>query len=135
MRSNDEQSSLDFWNRHSLKFLEMAFETHRRERLEKPDGHAKATRECGDTVEFFLLLRDTGTLGVSFEIEGCLYSLACANAAAHLAEGKTVSEARRIDGNTIKAFLETLPEVESHCADLAAEALHLALDDLRAKRT
>jgi hypothetical protein len=39
-----------------LTFLEMAFRTDRRERLEKPDGYGKKTGNCGDTVEFFINL-------------------------------------------------------------------------------
>ena len=46
----------DFWQDHRLIFLEMAFRTDRRERLDKPDGYAKNTGDCGDTVEFFVTL-------------------------------------------------------------------------------
>ncbi len=128
-----EQSGLDFWERHSLQFLEMAFETFKRETLEKPDGYGKKTRECGDTIEIFLMLDEAKIRSASFETDGCLYSVACSNAVVHLAEGKTLPEAGRITPENVIRYLETLPENESHCADLAVAALRLALDDARAK--
>jgi nitrogen fixation NifU-like protein len=36
-----EKNTSDFWQDHSLTFLEMAFRTDRRERLDKPDGYGK----------------------------------------------------------------------------------------------
>jgi hypothetical protein len=51
-----EKKTSDFWQDHSLTFLEMAFRTDRRERLDKPDGYGKKAGDCGDTVEFFINL-------------------------------------------------------------------------------
>ncbi len=38
---DEPNETADFWQDHSLTFLEMAFRNDRRERLEQPDGHAK----------------------------------------------------------------------------------------------
>ena len=38
------EKALDFWQDHSLKYLEMALRTDRRERLASPDGHGKRRR-------------------------------------------------------------------------------------------
>ena len=56
----------DFWQDHSLHYLEMAFRHDRRERLQNPDGYGKRTEECGDTVEMFLCNRKRGQI---FEID------------------------------------------------------------------
>lgn len=125
-----DQSTFDFWMHHSVNFLEMAFQMDRRETLEHPDGYGTKTRECGDTVEIFLIVRDGKIQSAAFETNGCLYSVACANAITVMVEGRTLAEALEITPQTVVDFLETLPEDERHCADLAAEALHLAVKDV-----
>ncbi len=49
-----EKSEFDFWQDHSLHYLEMAFRTDKREIINNPDGYGKRTGSCGDTVEIFL---------------------------------------------------------------------------------
>jgi nitrogen fixation NifU-like protein len=121
------QNSLEFWENHSVSFLNMVFKTEKRESLTNPDGYGKYSRECGDTIEIFLLIRDEVIYSASFETDGCLYSLACANAVVHLAEGRSIDEARESGAQDVVEYLETLPRAERHCAELAARALHLAL--------
>jgi nitrogen fixation protein NifU and related proteins len=128
------QGSMSFWERHSVRFLEMALQADRRETLVSPDGYGKHTRECGDTVEIFLIMRNGKIESVSFETNGCLYSAACANAVAHLAEGKNLEEAKSVTPETVVEFLETLPEDEDHCALLAVTALRHALEDAERKQ-
>lgn len=121
------QSSLDFWQNHSLRFLNMVFRAEKREVLKHPDGYGKCSRECGDTMEIFLLVRDGSIMSASFETNGCLYSVACANAAVHLVEGRTLDEAQEVTEQMIFDYLETLPPAERHCAELAARTLNRAL--------
>ncbi len=126
-----EVNTLTFWEKHSVRFLEMVFKSDRREVLRQPDGYGQKSRECGDTVEIYLLLREGIIESASFETNGCIYSVACANTAVHLAMGKSLSEAGDITASQIIEYLETLPKHEKHCADLAAEALQLAINDAR----
>lgn len=127
-----DQCSIDFWQNHSVKFLEMVFRAGKREILKNPDGYGKSFRgECGDTIEIFLTLREGKIAWASFETNGCLFTLASANAAVHLAEGKTLTEAWEIDPEDIVDYLETLPRAEKHCAELAVQALQNALLNAR----
>jgi nitrogen fixation NifU-like protein len=107
----------------------MVFRSERRESLRQPDGYGRKSRECGDTVEIYLIVRDGVIESASFETNGCIYSVACANAIVHLAMGKSLSEAREITASQVVEYLETLPEHENHCAELAAEVLQLAITD------
>ncbi|MGD0400198.1 MAG: iron-sulfur cluster assembly scaffold protein [Syntrophobacteraceae bacterium] len=126
-----EQKVLDFWRRHSANFLSMAFETGRRERIQHPDGYGKCSRECGDTLEIYLMSRN-GVIGwASFYTEGCIYTVACANALVHMIDCKPVEQARAVSPRQIADFLESLPKAEFHCAELAVRTLHAALIDLR----
>lgn len=126
-----DQSVLEFWQQHSERFLKMVFQSGKREILLHPDGYGKATRECGDAVEVFLVIRNGRIRGACFQTHGCIYSVACANAVVHLVEGKTVEEAWALSPHMIVEYLETLPKAEYHCAVLAVRALHDALMDNR----
>jgi len=125
------EEKMDFWQAHSLHYLEMALRSDRHEEIKKPDGYGKRTGECGDTVEMSLLLRGDTIKHVSFTTDGCLNTNACANTVAHLIEGKSIEKAWEVTPEQVAAFLETLPEGHFHCAELAVGALYLALANCR----
>ncbi len=99
----------------------------RRERIDQPDGYGKRTGDCGDTVEMFLTIGDDRIHSISFEVNGCTNTSACANTLAELAEGRNVKEAWAITPDDVVAWLQTLPAESFHCAELAAGAFYLAL--------
>lgn len=127
MDRKTEPPALNFWKDHSLRYLEMALRTDKRERLTTPDGYGKRTGECGDTVEMFLTVRNNRIQAISFDTDGCINTNACANTLIFLAEGKTIAQAWEITPEKVIAFLETLSEEHTHCAELAVGALYLAL--------
>jgi len=126
-RQGMRQEEFDFWQDHSLSYLEMAFRNDRREIIERPDAYGKRTGECGDTVEIFLIFRGDRIASVSFDLDGCISTNACANTVAELAEGKSLEEAWEISTENVIKYLETLPPENIHCAELAVGALYLAL--------
>lgn len=132
MDANKEAA--DFWQDHSLTFLEMAFRTDRRERLEKADGYAKKVGDCGDAVEFFINLDGDTIDSLSYDINGCLNTNACCNAVVSLIEGKSIDAAWETTPEQVAGFLESLPQDHFHCAELAVGTLYLALADAREKR-
>ncbi len=124
----------DFWQDHSVHYLEMAFRTDRHEAVAHPDGYGKKTGECGDTVEYFITLRGDRIQWVNFIVHGCRNTNACANTVAHLAEGRTLAKAWEITVEDVIAFLETLPSENHHCAELAVGAFYLALASCRERQ-
>jgi nitrogen fixation NifU-like protein len=128
--TNDSETT-NFWQDHSLTFLEMAFRNDRRERLAHADGYAKKTGDCGDTVELFLTVRNHTIERLAYEMDGCLHTNACCNAVASLVEGKPLASAWEITPEVIIDMLETLPEDHFHCAELVVGTLYLALTDAR----
>jgi nitrogen fixation NifU-like protein len=122
-----EHKKFDFWQIHSQHYLEMAFRYDRREIIRQPDGYGRRVGDCGDTVEIYLTIRDDRIQRVSFQTDGCMNTGACANTVGELAEGRKVDEAWDITPEDIIAYLETLPPANTHCAELAAGALYLAL--------
>ena len=112
---------------HSERYIEMALRQDRRMRLADPDAYGKRTGECGDTIEFFLRVRDGRIFQAMFDANGCINTVACANTVSILAEGKTVEAAWELTENDIIDYLGTLPPAEHHCAQLAVGAFYHAL--------
>jgi nitrogen fixation NifU-like protein len=121
----------DVWQNHSLTFLEMAFRTDRQERIMRADGYGKNTGDCGDTIELFLILEGNRIKTISYILNGCMNTNACANAIIVLAEGKSMEKAWEIRPEDVAAFLESLPQDHFHCAELAVGALYKALANAR----
>jgi nitrogen fixation NifU-like protein len=111
----------------SANYIEMATRTDKRRLIKDPDGYGKRTGTCGDTVEMFLIVRHNRIHKVFFVTDGCINTHACANSVAFLAEGKRIEKAWEITPEKVIRFLETLPEENTHCAELAVGALYLAL--------
>lgn len=124
----------DIWQTHSIKFLESAFRTDRQEKIAHADGHGKKTGDCGDTIEFFIMTKDDAIENISYALNGCLNTNACANAIIDMIEGKSLNEAWDINPEDIAEYLESLPEDHFHCAELSTGALYLALADVREKK-
>ena len=120
----------DFWNDHSLEFLEMAMKRDFQERVDVCDGYGKKTRDCGDTIEFFIVEKKNMLQAISYDLKGCLFSHACANTLIHLAQNQTIEAAEQISADDIIAYLKTLPRAEKHCAAHALSAFRSALADL-----
>ncbi len=126
-----DKKEFNFWQDHSLNYLEMALATDKREVVQNFDGYGKRTGECGDTIEIFLIVKNDHINLISFDTDGCMNTTACANTVARLAEGKTIAQAWEIKPEDVIHFLETLPSNETHCAELAIGAFYLALANYR----
>ena len=123
----------DFWNHHSLHYLEMAFETGNMEKIQNPDGYGTRTGDCGDTAMFYILVKEECLAHISFQVQGCMNTTACCNTLVKLARNKSVAEAWEITADDVIDFLETLPEDHEHCAELSVGAFYRALTDYERK--
>ncbi len=90
------------------------------------DGHVRIKGPCGDTMEFWVSLRDGVLERVSFVTDGCGASRACGSMAVSLAEGRSLEEALQLEQAEILAALGDFPAESEHCALLAATTLHSA---------
>jgi nitrogen fixation NifU-like protein len=131
---SDTSRPMNFWQDHSDRYLKMALGYERVQRLENPDGYGKKTGQCGDTIEFFLIMDKDCISRITFDIDGCMHTRATANTVATLTQGKTLEEAWNIDPETVSQYLETLPQDHFHCAELAVGALYLALAQVEHKQ-
>jgi len=124
-----KEEPFDFWQDHSIEYLEMALKAEKRQRVKTPDGYGKRIGQCGDTIEIFLIVKNSIVDTASFDADGCMNTMACANTVISMVEGKTVTQAWEVKVEDIVNYLKTLPKHETHCAELAVGALYLALSD------
>lgn len=122
------------WPTHSIKFLESAFRSDRHEKRSHADGRGKKMTDCGDSIEFFLIINDNRIASITYTHTGCLNTNACANAVIDLLDGKNLEDAWELNPEDVADYLESLPEAHFHCAELATGALYLALADARDKQ-
>lgn len=98
-------------------------------RMNCPDGYARITGECGDTMEIFLKFENDRVKEASYATDGCASSAICGSFAAELAIGKDPDELTDITGDAVLQEIGRLPESDRHCAGLAAATLQEALSN------
>jgi len=103
-------------------------------RIPEPDGYARLTGKCGDTMEIFLKFEDGQVKDAAFLTDGCGSSAVCGSFAAEMALGKTPDELLEVTGEAILDRLGGLPKEEEHCAYLAGETLQEALNHYMTKQ-
>ena len=97
--------------------------------LDSCNGHARITGPCGDTMEFWLQVRNGRIRQANFITDGCGSSAACGSITTELVTGKTVDEAYCIEQKDVLDALGGFPEGAQHCALLAADTLRAACED------
>ena len=98
--------------------------------IENPDIALTYTGlPCGDTITIYLKLGKNWTIqDAKFEYKGCVGTACSGSALTMLVAGKAVKDAWNITAEDVLKELNGLPE--SHCAELAVNALHKALEKL-----
>jgi nitrogen fixation NifU-like protein len=114
---------------YSDKTIEMFLRTKDNRKIVSPDGFARLTGSCGDTMEIFLKVEDGIIVDASFQTDGCNPSRAAGGMVAEMTKGKRVDDVKQLTAQTVLDALGGLPEDHEHCASLAADALKEALKD------
>ncbi len=90
---------------------------------------------CGDIMTIYLQIKNNRIYNISFQTFGCAAAIATSSMLTELAKGKTLDEAAKITRKDIANELGGLPSQKMHCSNLAADALHEAINKYRAKKT
>lgn len=102
--------------------------------LESPDGYGKVGNPvCGDLMEMFIKVKEEMIDEITFRTFGCTAAIATSSMTTEMAKGKTLDEAQKITRKDVADTLGGLPPQKMHCSNLAADALHLAIEDYRQK--
>jgi nitrogen fixation protein NifU and related proteins len=89
---------------------------------------------CGDMYNFFLKVGPGAVIeDISYFTTGCGFGTATCSLVVDLARGKTVDGAAAITTEQVEAQLDGYPEKKKDYPQRALEALHVAIDDYRAK--
>lgn len=88
---------------------------------------------CGDMMTIFIKVKDNRITNIKFKTYGCGAAIATSSMTTELAKGKTLEEAMKISRADVADALDGLPPVKMHCSNLAADALHAAIEDYNKK--
>jgi nitrogen fixation NifU-like protein len=89
---------------------------------------------CGDLMTMYIKVKDKRLEDVKFKTYGCGAAIATSSMTTELAKGKTIDEAMQISRASVADSLGGLPPVKMHCSNLAADALHAAIEDYQKKQ-
>jgi nitrogen fixation NifU-like protein len=89
---------------------------------------------CGDMMTIYIKVKDDRILDIKFKTFGCGAAIATSSMTTEIAKGKTLEEAMKITRASVADSLGGLPPVKMHCSNLAADALHAAIEDYYKKQ-
>ncbi|HAL62583.1 MAG TPA: Fe-S cluster assembly scaffold protein NifU [Chloroflexi bacterium] len=103
--------------------------------IEDPDGVGKEGNPiCGDLMEIFIKVKDDRIADIKFRTFGCGAAIATSSMATEMVKGKTIEEAMEITNKAVAEALDGLPPIKMHCSNLAADAIHAAIEDYLEKK-
>ncbi len=103
--------------------------------IQEHDGRGECgDPECGDLAVMTIRVRAGRLVEVKFLVRGCGAAIATCSITTELATGKTLEQAARLTDEDVAQALGGLPESKLHCSNLAATALHNAIEDYWQRR-
>ncbi len=93
---------------------------------------------CGDLMYIYIKVKEKEGKkiinDISFQTFGCAAAIATSSMITELAKGKTLEEANKITRDDVADSLGGLPPIKLHCSNLAADALHDAIQKYFSKQ-
>jgi len=101
-----------------------------------PDGIGTVgNASCGDIMQMFIKMNGDRIVEAKFKTFGCGAAIATSSILTERIKGATLEEAMKISEETSKEVLSQLPKEKVPCFTLATDALKLAIEEYRCKRT
>lgn len=117
------------------KVMEHFRNPHNMGEIQDPDGVGTVGNPvCGDMMTIYIKVKDNRLEDVKFKTFGCGAAIATSSMITELAKGKTLEEAVKITRANVADALGGLPPIKMHCSNLAADALHAAIEDYSKKQ-
>ncbi len=88
---------------------------------------------CGDVMRISIAVDEDQIADVKFKTFGCGAAVATSSMVTEMVMGKSLTEAADISNKAVAEALGGLPPNKMHCSNLAADALHLAIQDYLVK--
>ncbi|MDZ7260865.1 MAG: Fe-S cluster assembly scaffold protein NifU [candidate division KSB1 bacterium] len=103
--------------------------------IEDADGIGKVGNPiCGDVMHLYIKVRDNKIVDAKFKTFGCGAAIATSSMVTEMIKGKTLEEAEKISNQAVAEALDGLPPAKMHCSNLAADALHQAIEDFKNRK-
>jgi len=96
-------------------------------RITDPSAVGVLTGPCGDTVEFYLVIKNRIITRVQYITDGCQHTRLCGGVVACYAQGAPITMALGISARQVLHELPQLPKEHRHCALLAVSAFYSAV--------
>ena len=104
--------------------------------IEDPDGVGQVGNPvCGDVMRITLKIKDDKIEDIKFKTFGCGAAIATSSMVTELVKGLSLDEAMQVSNKAVAEALGGLPPQKMHCSNLAADALHVAIEDYRKRRS
>jgi nitrogen fixation protein NifU and related proteins len=104
--------------------------------IEDADGVGEVGNPtCGDMMRITIKVKDERLEDIKFQTLGCGAAVATSSMVTEMAKGKTLEEGLEISNKSVAEQLGGLPPNKMHCSNLAADGLHAAILDYRARNT
>ena len=119
---------------YTKKVIEHFANPHNCGKIKSADGMGKVGNPvCGDIMKVYIKIDKKKNMieDIKFETLGCAAAIATSSMITDLAKGKTLDEAMKITNKNVAESLEGLPPMKMHCSNLAADALHRAIEDYK----
>jgi nitrogen fixation NifU-like protein len=89
---------------------------------------------CGDTTKIYLKIEGNVINDIKFKTFGCGAAIASSSMLTEMAKGKTIEEALQITDQAVADMLDGLPPQKMHCSNMAADAMHKAIENYKQKK-
>jgi len=124
---------------YSKKVMDHFFHPRNVGEIEDADGVGVAGNPiCGDVMKITIKVDHEGETikDIKFKTFGCGAAIATSSMVTEIVNGKdlTLEEAMKITNKTVAEALDGLPTIKMHCSNLAANALHAAIEDYLKKK-
>jgi nitrogen fixation protein NifU and related proteins len=95
-----------------------------------PDGVGRSGNSSdGDKVTIYIKVKDETLIDVKFQTYGCGAAIAASSMVTVLARNKSINEALSITNELVAEELGGMPEHKIKCSNIAADALHDAINN------
>jgi len=103
--------------------------------VEDPDGVGEVGNPvCGDVMRITIKVVDDHIADIKFKTLGCGAAIATSSIITEMAKGMGLDEAMKVSRAAVADALDGLPPNKMHCSNLAADGLHKAIEDYRARQ-
>lgn len=98
-------------------------------RMNDPTSAARIQGPCGDSMEFYLVIKNEVIEDVKYYTSGCENTRTSGYAVARRVRGRKITDALCVNAGELIKSGECLPEEGRHCAILAVTTMYRAIAD------